>query len=58
MYNIKQYFLSVRLSVRGMFPPSSRNFEATDVWFSVNDSKSQGAGVSAFYIPLPFQVYP
>ncbi len=38
--------MSVCLSVRGMFPPSSRNFEATDVWFSVNDSKSQGAGVS------------
>ena len=58
LYNIKQYFMSVYLSVRGMFPPSGRNFEATDVWFLINDSKSLGAGVSAFYIPLLLQVNP
>ena len=40
-----------------MFPPSSRNFEDTDVWFSVNDSKSQGAGVSAIYLyPSPISL--
>ena len=58
LYNIKQYFLSVCLSVRGMFPPSGRNFEATVVWFLVNDSKFQGAGVSVIYIPTLRKVNP
>ena len=54
LYNIKQYFLFVC----GMFQPSSLNFEATDVWFSVDYSKSHGAGVSALYISLLLQVNP
>ena len=54
LYNIKQYFLSVSV----LSGPSGNNFQDTDVWFSVKDSKSQGAGVSAFYIPLLLQVNP
>ena len=32
---------------------SGHSFQDTDVWFSMNDSKSQGAGVSAFLYPSP-----
>ena len=52
--------LPICLSVSVLSGPSGRNFQdtGTDVWFSVKDSKSQGAGVFAIYIPLLLQVKP